>query len=106
MGCLVARLDTGFRMSNVQSPRSIHSPLSFILLSRGGSADGPDFFERARSGAWRFTRETSHDVSNNIRGEKSILAILSKNIVWQSWKLLNIREMGATTFFGYLRVQD
>ena len=75
MGCLAAILDTGFRMSNVQSSRSIHSPLSFILLSRGGRAGGPDFFQQARSGAGRFTRESSHDVSNNIRGEKSILAI-------------------------------
>ena len=69
-------------MSKVQGPRSIHSPLSFMLLSRGGNAGGPDFFSRRTLGAEGFTRESSHDVSNNIRGEKSILAIFSEDFLW------------------------
>jgi len=78
MGCLVAILDTGFRMSKskVQRRSTFHSPL---YCCRAAGVPVAPISLAAAPGARHSTRESSHDVSNNIRGEKSILAIFSKD---------------------------
>ena len=49
----------------------------FLCDRSAGWCRRPRFLQRERSGAGRLTRETSHDVPNNIRGEKAISALFS-----------------------------
>src|SRR6266700_1066470 len=75
---------TGYWIPDVQLPKSKVDPQSTLLyaaVARLGFRR-TRFFSGRALGTGHYTRETSHDVSNNIRGEKAILAIFSEDILW------------------------
>ena len=76
-------------------PKSKVDPQSTLLYAgcRAAGVPAAPIFQQARSGAGRFTRESSHDVSNNIRGEKSIFAIFPKDF-FVSWQTVQSQEVG------------
>ena len=70
-------VDSGCPKSKVQGRSTVHSPLCCCRAAAVPAA--PIFSAGERLGFGASTRETSHDVSNNIRGEKSISAVFSED---------------------------